>query len=168
MSIKTRSRIVVFILSLLVWIALTSIVSFQEIFVGVILSFIISLIAGHFFITTEKSKNFFKRLFYAVIYFFKFIWEMIKANVNVAYIVIHPLLLIKPGIVKIKSKLSKDLALTVLTNSITLTPGTLTVDINPVSKEIYIHCIEVRSKDVDENTRSIGGKFEKILTEVFE
>jgi len=48
---------------------------------------------------------------------------MAKANIHVAYIVIHPLLPIKPGIVKVKTKLKRDSALTMLANSITLTPG---------------------------------------------
>jgi multicomponent Na+:H+ antiporter subunit E len=93
---------------------------------------------------------------------------MIKANLHVAYIVLHPKLPIKPGIVKIKTKLTKDSAITVLTNSITLTPGTLTVDVNPESKDLYVHWITVASKDVEINTKLIGGRFEKLLMEVFE
>jgi multicomponent Na+:H+ antiporter subunit E len=75
---------------------------------------------------------------------------------------------IKPGIVKIKTKLTKDSAITVLANSITLTPGTLTVDINEDKKELYIHWIKVSSTDINETTKEIGEKFEKTLTEVFE
>jgi multicomponent Na+:H+ antiporter subunit E len=82
--------------------------------------------------------------------------------------VINPRLPIRPGIVKIKSHLTKDSALTVLTNSITLTPGTLTVDINPETHEIYVHCIVVESTDVEYNTNNIAGRFEKLIREVFE
>jgi multicomponent Na+:H+ antiporter subunit E len=93
---------------------------------------------------------------------------MIKANVHVASIVLHPLCPIKPGIVKIRTRLTRDVAITVLGNSITLTPGTFTVDVNPEKKELYIHCIEVRSLDLEENSRIIGAKFESLLREVFE
>jgi len=55
-----------------------------------------------------------------------------------------------------------------LTNSITLTPGTLTVDVNPSEKEIYIHCIEIDSMDTAVNTHEIGDKFEPLIQEVFE
>ena len=55
-----------------------------------------------------------------------------------------------------------------LANSITLTPGTLTVDINEDKKELYIHWIKVKSTDINEATKEIGEKFEKTLTEVFE
>lgn len=168
MTITKRSRIIVFCLSFLVWVALTSISDWQEVILGIIVALVVSLLAGQFLITTEKSKHPVRRLFLAIIYFFKFLWEMIKANLHVAYIVINPALPIRPGIVKIKTNLTKDSALTVLTNSITLTPGTLTVDINPESHEIYIHCIEVTSTDVGENTREIGGRFEGLIAEVFE
>ena len=168
MQIKTRSRITVFILSFLVWIALTSIRDTQEVIAGLIVSVLVALIAGQFLITTEKQKHPIHRVFSAILYFFKFLWEMIKANFHVAYLVLHPNVPIKPGIVKIKTKLTKDTAITVLTNSITLTPGTLTVDVNPKKNEIYVHWIDVKSQDVKEATDMIGGKFEGRLTEVFE
>jgi len=168
MQIKTRSRITVFILSLLVWIALTSIYDPQELVAGLFVSVLVALIAGHFFITTEKSKHPMRRMVAAILYFFKFLWEMIKANLHVAYLVIHPNVPIKPGIVKIKTDLTKDAAITALTNSITLTPGTLTVDINPAKHEIYVHWIDVKFQDMKRATKAIGGKFESRLTEVFE
>lgn len=168
MKIKTRSRITVFVLSFLVWVALTSIRDLQEVVAGIVVAFIVTLIAGEFLITSGKSGGFLRRFISAIVYFFKFLWEMVKANFHVAYIVINPVLPIKPGIVKIKTKLTKDSAITVLSNSITLTPGTLTVDVNPEKKELYIHCIDVVSEDVEKNTEAIGGRFENLLAEVFE
>jgi multicomponent Na+:H+ antiporter subunit E len=82
--------------------------------------------------------------------------------------VLHPKLPIKPGIVKIKTSLTKDSAITILTNSITLTPGTLTIDVNKEKSEVYVHWIDTESTDTEEATKSIGGRFEKRLTEVFE
>ena len=168
MSLKMKSRIVVFILSFLVWLALTEGGGWHEALAGFIFSVLVSMIAGQFLITTAKQKGLVHRWISAIHYFVKFLWEMFKANLHVAYIVIHPKLPIKPGIVKIKTKLTKDSAITVLTNSITLTPGTLTVDVNPEKGEIYVHWIDVVSPQVDKATEEIGGKFEKILTEVFE
>ncbi len=135
MSLAVKSRIVVFIFAVLVWLALTGL-GVQEIIAGVVVALLVSLIAGHFLITTHKQKHMLHRWLYAVLYFFKFMWEMVKANFHVAYIVVHPLVPVKPGIVKIKTKLTKDAAITVLTNSITLTPGTLTIDVNEDKKEI--------------------------------
>jgi len=168
MTTQQRSRLFVFIFSFLVWIALTSIRDLQEVVAGLIVAALVSIVAGKFLITSEKSEHIVKRFFSAIKYLFKFLWEMAKANLHVAYIVIHPKLPIKPGIVKIKTKLTKDSAITVLTNSITLTPGTLTIDVNPETRELYIHWIDVESTDVEKNTKTIGGKFEKLLMEVFE
>jgi len=168
MTIKNRSRIIVFMLSFLVWLALTGATDLQEVLAGLVVALIISLIAGTFLVTTEKSGHPVQRFFMGIAYLFKFVWEMIKANFNVAFIVINPALPIRPGIVKIKSRLTKDSAMTVLTNSITLTPGTLTVDINPETHAIYVHCIVVDSIDVEENSRNIAGRFEKLIREVFE
>lgn len=168
MTIQQRSRLFVFVFSFLVWVALTSISDPQEVVAGIIVAIIVSFVAGKFLITSEKSEHIVKRIISTIKYLFKFVWEMAKANFHVAYIVIHPNLPIKPGIVKIRTKLTKDSAITVLTNSITLTPGTLTIDVNPETHDLYIHWIDVKSKDVEKNTKTIGGKFEKLLTEVFE
>ena len=167
MSLAIKSRIIVFVLALLVWLALSGIQA-QQIVAGAIVALLVSLIAGKFLITTEKQKHLLHRAIYAVFYLLKFIWEMIKANVHVAYLVIHPNVPIKPGIVKIKTTLSKDAAITVLTNSITLTPGTLTIDVSEESKEIYIHWIDVKETSVEACTKEIGSRFESILAEVFE
>ena len=165
---KMHSRIIVFILSFLTWLALTGFSDIQEIIAGIIVALLVSTIAGHFLVSTKKRNPFVKRMLFGIIYFFKFIWEMIKANFHVAYIVVHPNLPIKPGIVKIKSGLKKEAALTILANSITLTPGTLTVDVNPENHDLYIHRIDIDGDDVEKNTKDIGGRFEPILTEVFE
>ena len=96
-----------------------------------IVAFLVSAIAGQFLITTEKSRGFVPRLVNSGKYLIYFLWEVVKANVHVAYIVLHPKLPIKPGIVKIETKLTKESGITVLANSITLTPGTLTIDVDP-------------------------------------
>lgn len=167
MSIAVKSRIVVFVLAFLVWMALSGI-DVQQIVAGAVVALLVSLIAGQFLVTTQKQKHVLHRALYAIYYLVKFVWEMIKANVHVAYLVIHPNVPIKPGIVKIKTNLKKDAAITVLTNSITLTPGTLTIDVNEDAGEIYVHWIDVKKTSVEECTQEIGSRFESILAEVFE
>ena len=168
MKIKTKSRLIVFVLGSLVWFALTDIKDIQEVITGIVIALLISLLAGHFLVVNQTSRGVLRRLLYLVIYIFRFLWELIKANLNVAYLVIHPKLPIRPGIVKIKTKLTKDSALTLLGNSITLTPGTMTVDINEDKKELYIHWIYVKEVQEDKATQEISQNFERILTEIFE
>jgi multicomponent Na+:H+ antiporter subunit E len=169
MKLETRGRITVFILSFLVWMALTM-GGLQEAAAGVIVAAVVAAVAGRFIFIpgAPARRKIFSRAIFALRYFFIFLWEMIKANIHVASIVLHPNCPIKPGIVKIRTRLTKDAAITVLGNSITLTPGTFTIDVNPEKKELYIHCIEVRSLDIAENSQAIGSKFESLLREVFE
>ncbi|MBN1540650.1 Na+/H+ antiporter subunit E [candidate division KSB1 bacterium] len=168
MTVQNKSRLTVFVLAVLVWAALTDIRKIEELIIGLVVAAIVSLLAGKFFLTGERRQRLWRRVGYGVYYLIHFIWEMIKANVHVAYLVIHPRVPIKPGIIKIKTNLSRETALTVLANSITLTPGTLTIDIDPAKKILYIHWIDVQSTTVEESTRQIGGRFEAILMEVFE
>ena len=165
---KRRSRFTVFLLAFLTWLALTGISDIQQVIAGFFVAAIAALAAGHMLITTRKKNPFVKRFFFGLGYILVFVWEMVKANVHVAYIVLHPLLPINPGIVKIKTGLKKSTSLTILSNSITLTPGTLTVDIDPDGESLYVHHIDVKTTDIKENTQLIGSRFEPILREVFE
>ena len=66
-------------------------------------------------------------------------WEVFKANINLAWILIRPRLLIEPTIVRFKSELRGDFRNTVLADSITVTPGTLTLDAQ--GDELLVHCL---------------------------
>lgn len=167
MNARTQSRILVFVLAFSAWLALTAGAGVQEIAAGVVVALVVTLVAGHF-LAGFPRRGFLRRAGFSLRYFCRFLWEMIKANVQVAIIVLHPLRPIRPGIVKIRTELSKDTAVTILANSITLTPGTFTVDINPEGTRLYIHCLSIDGTDLEENTKRIGGRFERILKEVFE
>ena len=90
-----------------------------------------------------------------------------KANLDVVYRALHPAMPIKPGIVKIKTSLKTDSGITALANSITLTPGTLTVDLTD-DGFLYVHWINVKSTDVEQATRLIAQRFEWFLKRIFE
>lgn len=70
-----------------------------------------------------------------------FFIELTKANLDVAYRVITGR--IRPGIIRLKSGMKSDLALLMLANSITLTPGTLTVDVDEKTNDLFIHVINI-------------------------
>ena len=97
-----------------------------------------------------------------------FIWKCFKANIDVAWRVFHPDIPINPGIVKVKTTLKSDTALTFLANSITLTPGTLSVDVFPEEGCLYVHWIDVKSEDVQRATEIIVKQFEDILKRIFD
>jgi len=95
-----------------------------------------------------------------------FIWKLILANLDVARRVLSPKIPLNPGIVKVKTDLKGDLGKLTLANSITLTPGTLSIDV--VDDYIYVHTVDVKGKSEIENKANISGPFEKILGGIFD
>ena len=156
----------VFILSMVFWLLLTFEFTVPNLIVGAVASLITSLLFTRFFI-----KNVYKliqphRYFWFVVYLAVFIWECIKANIDVAYRVLHPAMPIRPGIVKVKTTLKSDMGRMLLANSITMTPGTITVDI--IDDCLFIHWIYIRSEDPEVYTEIITGAFEKYIKRVIE
>jgi len=107
-----------------------------------------------------------RRWFFLMVYLPYFLWYCIRANLDVALRVLHPDVLIRPGIVKVRTTLTNDTAITFLANSITLTPGTLTVDVD--GQDFYIHWINIDTDDVRQRSAEICGKFEPLLRRIFE
>lgn len=93
--------------------------------------------------------------------FFK---ELMKANIQVLLLIIQPKMQIKPAIFAFPTILEKDWEITLLSNLITLTPGTLVIDVSEDSKTLYIHAINY--EDADEAINSIKNTFEKAILEV--
>ncbi|MBD3264990.1 MAG: Na+/H+ antiporter subunit E, partial [Candidatus Omnitrophica bacterium] len=129
----------------------------------------VTFMTGDLFVSRPHLLSHPQRYFYFFFcYIPVFIWQCIKANIDVAYRVVHPALPIKPGIVKVKTDLKSDTGLTFLANSITLTPGTLSVDIDKERGVLYVHWIDVKSDDSDTATRIVVKRFERILRKIFE
>jgi len=160
-------KLVLGIISFLCWMVLTWTLYLPSLLVGLVVCMFIALWFGDVFV--ERAKNFFqiKRLAYLLYYIPVFTYYCLLANFDVAYRVLHPALPIEPGIVKVKTTLTNTTAKVALANSITLTPGTLSVEMTD-DGYLYVHWIKVRTTDVEKATEMIIRKFEKILKEIFE
>jgi multicomponent Na+:H+ antiporter subunit E len=106
------------------------------------------------------------RWFWLLAYIPVFAYMCVKCNIDVALRVLSPGLQLKPGIVKIRTSLKSDIARVFLANSITLTPGTMTVELK--DDVLYIHWIEVGSNDPAEAGKAIIGPFEYFLSRIFD
>ena len=148
-----------------IWLALTTTFQWQELSVGIFISLVLALFLNKNYLKLGLPPISIKRIIFFILYISVLFIEIVKANLDVAYRIIHPKMPIKPGIVIIKTKLKQDIAKMILANSITLTPGTFTLDIK--GDELLIHWIYVRSEKMDESTKIIGQKFEKYLKVVF-
>lgn len=93
----------------------------------------------------------------------EFLREVVVANLQVARIILHPRLPIRPAFIVVPLDLHDDLQITTLANMITLTPGTLTVDVAPDRSALYVHCLA--ADDADAVRAQIKRQFEAPLAE---
>ena len=171
---KTRFPAVLatFIVSYAFWILLTWSFSAQELIVGAVVCFLVALFSARFFIH-ERSFWLFNplRLLVALFYWLGvFMVELFKANWDMAKRCYGGCKKVNPGIVKVPVDLKSDYAQAALANSITLTPGTITMEITEEDGPIYyyIHWIDVQKPSGKEAGDAIKGTLEKWLRRVWE
>lgn len=142
--------IVTFLLSMIAYLILSAsngeiagLWSIFEVTAGIILSIIVAFIAKNVLFKKRSYRmlNPLRWVIFLIYLIGPFFWGMAKANIDVAYRVITGK--INPGIVKISPGLKTDLGITLLADSITLTPGTLSVDIDEKNNDLYVHWINV-------------------------
>ncbi|NWG18985.1 MAG: Na+/H+ antiporter subunit E [Chloroflexi bacterium] len=94
------------------------------------------------------------------------LWEIILANLNVAKaVLLTPKERLRPGIVALPLDIRSDAEITMLANLITLTPGTLSLDVSTDRRCLYVHAMEIG--DPHEFRQSIKDGFERLVYEVF-
>ena len=137
----------------------------QELMLGALVSAALTVILSNYVNYTIDYKFPVRLLVFIFAYVPLFIWQLLLANLDVARRVVSPKIPLNPGFVKIKTNLEGDFAKLTLANSITLTPGTLSVDVN--GDDIYVHTVDVKGKTPEENKAIISGTFEKLLGVIF-
>lgn len=165
-------RIIYFVLAFVVWMILCWPVVDGKLDIQVTVAGLIAsaMVAVLFHEMLPREHHIFispVRLFWLLVYMPVYSYYVVMANLDVAYRALHPKMPINPGIVKIKTNLKTDSAITALANSITLTPGTMTVDVTD-DGYLYIHWINVKSDDIEEATRIISQNFEWFIKKIFE
>ena len=167
-------RLVLFVISFVFWLLLTWPVSpidgqlmIGDIAIGVLVAAFVALVMHEIirvgFIRLVNPQSW----FWLVIFTFVFFYYVIKGGLDVSYRVLHPRMPIKPGIVRIKSNLKTDTGRSALANCITLTPGTLTIDVSD-NGIFYIHWINVLSVDEEEAASHVLRRFEWFIQRIFE
>ncbi len=136
-----------------------------ELAVGAVVAIVLTFILANSVDYKIDIKFPIRLLVFIIVYIPVFVVELIKANVDIARRVLSPTIPLNSGFVKVKTELDGDFAKLALANSITLTPGTLTVDVK--GNELYIHCVDVPGETEEEHRKAISSKFERILGVVF-
>lgn len=147
-------------LYLLFWIVLSENVKAETLCIGIIISLIVTSL-NKILLQSDKllysKKNIVLWIYYTII----LIKEILVSNINVAKIVLSPKLEISPQVIIIRTKIKSDFNKTIFANSITLTPGTLTISLD--GDKIAVHCLK------DEFALGLNNSdFEKIILKVEE
>ena len=163
---KVKNILVTFFILTLIWILLNNNLTIEIIVIGASISLFVTLLLCRKCNVFDDIKITPKSFIFTILYLFVFIIELVKSNIDVAIRVLKPSLPINPGIVKVQTSLKSKMGRMLLANSITLTPGTLTIDIK--DDILYIHWIDVTSSDIEGATNAIVKKFEKYLKEIYD
>ena len=157
---KFQSFFVGFFYSLFIYLAIVNTLLIDRVLIGIVVSTIAGIISLRFFDLPLKYINPVRILWFIFYlpYFFK---EMIVANIKIMLIVLNPRLPIEPEFKKGKTELKTSYGKLLLTSSITLTPGTLSVDLE--GDEVIIHCVKT-----DKDVRDIMAPFEKFIKRITE
>ncbi|MDK2831412.1 MAG: multicomponent Na+:H+ antiporter subunit [Methanolobus sp.] len=152
----------------LVWCFVHGTVSVNNFILGLIISpFIIRPFKVLFPFDQEFSfGNAIKKIPAQIKFLYVLMVEIIKANIMVAKIVLQPKINIKPGIIAVPIDSKTDIGITAIANTITLTPGTLTIDVSEDKSILYVHAID--ATDPEGVAKSISEDLEKYTMEAFE
>jgi len=147
----------------LTWSALLGQFTISNLLTGFVLGYLMLRIMQY--LDTDSSSYFIK-VGQIIRFVSIFTWELVLANIRVAYSVLAPFDKMEPGIVAIPLDIESDAEITLLANMITLTPGTLSLDVSSDKRVLYVHGMHVH--DLEAFKRGIKDGFERIVQEVYE
>ncbi len=145
------------ILLTIVWVFLTGSLAIVNFTFGFLVSFLVLWLISR----KQENRKYFRIAPRLIGFFFFFIYELIKANIQVAMDVVTPKFYMTPGIVAVPLEAKTNLEITLLANIISLTPGTLSIDVSNDKKVLYVHAMYIEDKDAF--IEDIKNGFEKRL-----
>lgn len=143
-----------------IWVALTGSLSYTNFIFGLFLGFAVLWVMSR----NEQDQRYFYRVPKILFFALYFIYQVIKANVQVAYDVMTPNYFFRPGVVRFPTNAKTDFELNILSMFISLTPGTLILDVSEDRKALYIHVMYLT--DPDKFIHELRGGIERRLLEV--
>ena len=147
-----KKTISTFLVLWIVWVLIAGF-SIAEVILGGVVALILAIIISRFTSYSFGISIIPKLVMFVVIYIPVFIYKLVIANLDMAYRVLSPKMPINPGIVKVPTKLTNDFGKLVLANSITLTPGTLSMDVK--DGYVLVHWVNVKGTTQEEHQKQI-------------
>lgn len=133
------------ILLTLVWIALTGYLNYVNFVFGFALAYIILWIVSRG--AVEEERAYFYRVYKILVFILFFLKDMVKANLEATKEILSPGLNMSPGIIAYEHRLKTDFEITMMTNIIALTPGTMVIKISDDKKILYIHSLYLADRE---------------------
>lgn len=162
---KFKNWFILFFILLFVWVLLNNTFQLDVLIPGVLIALLISFLPFNQLNLFNEIKLNPKAIAYSFAFLGIFLLELVKSNFDVILRVLKPSLPINPGFVEVKTSLKSKFARMILSNAITLTPGTLTVDI--IDESLFIHWIDVEDDEIEIASNKIVKKFEKYLEVIY-
>jgi multicomponent Na+:H+ antiporter subunit E len=154
--------LLIYVIVTLFWFLLVGRLKRDEVIVGLVVGAIITLLDSPRLSILAGVRLSPQAPLALLVYLFIFIKALIQSNIDMARRVLSPSLPIRPGLVEIRTRLQSPIGRLLLANSITLTPGTLTIDV--VDERIMVHWIDCPPDgSVEDSTRAIAASFERHL-----
>ncbi|MCU7860689.1 MAG: Na+/H+ antiporter subunit E [Candidatus Thiodiazotropha sp. (ex Lucinoma kastoroae)] len=151
-----------FVIVLLFWMLLTGSLDPSEIITGAVVALVVTLTSRPHLAIYSGVRLTPMAILPIINYLGVFFWELILANIDMARRVLSPSLPLRPAVVEVRTDLRSPLGRLALANSITLTPGTLTVDVQ--DQTLLVHWVDAPPGiDIENATRKITTKFERHL-----
>jgi multicomponent Na+:H+ antiporter subunit E len=144
----------------LVWMFMSTSFTASTFIIGFLIGLLLIIMTRRFF-SKRLYIGWLWAVFKLVLLFFK---ELTLSNISVLRVVLRPKMDIQPMIFALPTDLEHDWEITLLSSLITLTPGTIVLNVSDDQKTLYIHAIDV--DDVDDAIESIKNSFEKAIKEV--
>jgi multicomponent Na+:H+ antiporter subunit E len=148
-----------------VWIAISSSLDIESVATGALISAALAYMFARKFDIWGGISFSPQRLYHFVVYTWVFLVELVRANITMMRYVYAPRIDVDPGVVKVSTGLKSPIGRLALANSISLTPGSLVLDIS--EEGLTVHCLDMRIVDPDDASRTITGSFEKHLERSF-
>jgi len=118
-----------------------------EFVIGLLVGVPLAFFTRRFYTETMPGMEVLRAVPYIFAYLALFTKELITANIDVAYRVLAPSMPIEPRVIELPLRVESDLAITTIANSITLTPGTLSMDYDDERNSLYVHAIDGQSRE---------------------
>lgn len=146
----------------IVWVMVTGIFSFGNLFVGFGLGYaILALTQG-----ISGRPRYARKLLSTARFIGFFMYELALANIKLAINVLLTRERIRPAIIAVPLEVTSDFEITTLANLITLTPGSTAIDVSADRKTLFVHVVDIGDSDISEVVAAIKRGIERRLVDV--